>query len=111
MGKKKNTSSSAEDKTDLSTIQNISQDSITSTLRERYQKDNIYTRINHSVLIAINPYKPLQTFNDSTIQQYVADYKDTSGQRASLPPHAFQLASQAYLHMRRTGQDQSIILR
>ncbi|CAI2162513.1 1810_t:CDS:2 [Funneliformis geosporum] len=109
MGKKKN-ASSAEDKADLSTIQNISQDTITSTIRERYQNDIIYTRINHSVLVAVNPYKPLPIFNDITIQQYVADYKDTSGQRASLPPHAFQLSSQAYLHMRRTGQDQSIIL-
>ncbi|RIA90569.1 glycosyltransferase family 2 protein [Glomus cerebriforme] len=110
MGKKKNTSPSAEDKTDLSTIQNISQDSISLTLRERYQKDNIYTRINNSALVAVNPYKTLPIFSDSTVQEYVADYKDTSGQRASLPPHAFQLASQAYLHMRRTGQDQSIIL-
>ena len=111
MGKKKNTSPTAEDKIDLSAIQNITQESITSTLRERYQKDNIYTRINNSALVAVNPYKPLPIFSDSTIQEYVADYKDTSGQRASLPPHAFQLASQAYLHMRRTGQDQSIILR
>jgi chitin synthase len=111
MGKKKNTSSSAEDKADLSTINNISQDSITSTLRERYQKDNIYTRINSSALVAINPYKTLPIFSDSTIQEYVTDYKDTSGQRASLPPHAFQLAAQTYLHMRRTGQDQAIILR
>jgi chitin synthase len=111
MGKKKNTSTPVEDKTDLSAIQNISQDTISSTLRERYQKDNIYTRINHSALVAVNPYKTLPIFSDSTVQEYVADYKDTSGQRASLPPHSFQLASQAYLHMRRTGQDQSIILR
>ncbi|PKY38336.1 glycosyltransferase family 2 protein [Rhizophagus irregularis] len=110
MGKKKNTSSSVEEKTDLSAIQNISQDTISSTLRERFQRDNIYTRINHSALIAINPYKTLHIFSDSTVQEYVADYKDTSGQRATLPPHSFQLASQAYLHMRRTGQDQSIIL-
>src|SRR2546423_10444086 len=99
MGKKKNTSSSAEDKANLSTIHNISQDSIASTLRERYQTDNIYTRINSSALVAINPYKILPIFSESTIQEYVTDYKDTSGQRTPLPPHAFQLASQAYLHM------------
>ncbi|CAG8598695.1 17936_t:CDS:1, partial [Funneliformis caledonium] len=69
MGKKKN-ASSAGDKADLSTIQNISLESITSTIRERYQNDNIYTRINHSVLVAVNPYKILPIFNDTTIQQY-----------------------------------------
>jgi chitin synthase len=29
----------------------------------------------------------------------------------SLPPHIFQLANNAYYHMRRTTQDQCIILR
>ncbi|CAG8748521.1 3663_t:CDS:1, partial [Acaulospora morrowiae] len=43
MGKKKATSSSGEEKPDLCSIQSISQDSITSTLRERYQRDTIYT--------------------------------------------------------------------
>nr|CAG8434853.1 941_t:CDS:2 [Entrophospora candida] len=102
---------SGEDKVDLTTIQQpISIDIITSTLRERYQHDLIYTRINSSALVSINPYKILPLFNDSTVQEYVADYKDSSGQRTSPPPHAFQIASQAYLHMRRTAEDQSIIL-
>ncbi|CAG8558760.1 8590_t:CDS:2, partial [Racocetra fulgida] len=102
MGKKKNSSSSSEEKSDLCKIQNISQDSITATIRERYQHDFIYTRLNCSALVAVNPYKPLPIFNDSTVQEYAADYKDTSGQSTSLPPHAFQIASHAYLHMRRT---------
>ncbi|RIB29616.1 glycosyltransferase family 2 protein [Gigaspora rosea] len=107
MGKKKNSSSSSED---LCNIQNISLDSVTTTIRDRYQHDLIYTRLNSSALVAVNPYKNLDIFNDSTVQDYVADYKDTSSQRTPLPPHAFQIASHAYLHMRRTGQDQSIIL-
>ncbi|CAG8492693.1 1103_t:CDS:2 [Cetraspora pellucida] len=110
MGKKKNSSSSSEEKSDLCNIQNISQDSITATIRDRYQHDFIYTRLNCSALVAVNPYKNLPIFNDSTIQEYVTDYKDTSGQSTSLPPHAFQIVSHSYLHMRRTGQDQSIIL-
>ncbi|CAG8672634.1 21629_t:CDS:2, partial [Dentiscutata erythropus] len=107
MGKKKNSSSSSED---LCNIQNISQDSVTATIRDRYQHDLIYTRLNASALVAVNPHKKLDIFNESTVQDYVADYKDTSSQSTPLPPHAFQIASHAYLHMRRTGQDQSIIL-
>ncbi|RHZ77100.1 hypothetical protein Glove_186g151 [Diversispora epigaea] len=110
MGKKKNSSPSSEEKANLCNIQNISQDSISTALRERYQRDNIYSRINSSALVAVNPYKLLSIFNDSTIQEYVANYKDYSSQKDQLPPHAFQISSHAYLHMRRTGQDQSIIL-
>ncbi|CAG8584609.1 9735_t:CDS:2 [Ambispora leptoticha] len=110
MGKGK-TKSSNDDKADITKIQSISPDSITAFLKDRHQKDVIYSRINQSVLVAINPYKELPIFSDATVQEYVSDYKDTSSQRTKLPPHAFQLASQAYLHMRRTGQDQSIILR
>ncbi|CAH1759161.1 10719_t:CDS:2 [Entrophospora sp. SA101] len=105
MGRKK-----SEDKIDLTTIQPISLDTISATLRERYQSNLIYTRINSSVLVSINPYKTLPIFSDSTVQEYVVDYKDTSGQRTELPPHAFQIASNAYFHMRRTNQDQSIII-
>ena len=111
MPKKTKGGSSADEKADLTTIQNPTQDSIASVLKERFQQVIIYTRINSSALVAVNPYKDLPIFSDATVQEYVADYKDTSGQRSQLPPHAFQIASQAYLHMRRTGQDQSIILR
>lgn len=110
MPKKTKGGSSADEKADLTTIQNPTQDSVASVLKERFNKDVIYTRINSSALVAVNPYKDLAIFSDATVQEYVADYKDTSGQRSQLPPHAFQIASQAYLHMRRTGQDQSIIL-
>ncbi|CAG8504297.1 3540_t:CDS:2 [Ambispora gerdemannii] len=109
--RKGRTKASNEDKTDITKIQSISPDSITSFLKDRHQNDSIYSRINQSALVAINPYKDLPVFSDATVQEYVSDYKDTSNQRTRLPPHAFQLASQAYLHMRRTGQDQSIILR
>jgi len=110
MPRKTKGGSSADEKADLTTIQNPTQDSIASVLKERFQQVIIYTRINSSALVAVNPYKDLPIFSDATVQEYVADYKDTSGQRSQLPPHAFQIASQAYLHMRRTGQDQSIIL-
>ncbi|KAG9288293.1 hypothetical protein G9A89_021324 [Geosiphon pyriformis] len=96
---------SSEDKTDITKLQSISPESITTFIKDRYQKDSIYTRISQSVLVAINPYNELPIFSEATVQEYVADYKDTSGQRTPLPPHAFQIASQAYLHMRRTGQD------
>ena len=73
--------------------------------------DNIYTNIGTSALVAINPHKYVATNSDSVLQQYAAEYRDTSDRKEVLPPHIFQLANNAYYHMRRTSQDQSILLR
>ncbi|KAI8052846.1 chitin synthase-domain-containing protein [Syncephalis plumigaleata] len=83
---------------------------IVNTLRDRYSRDAIYTRIGARVLVAVNPNQPLATSNDATCNEYVAEYRDTSGQRRILEPHLFQMAASAYMHMRRTNTDQSIIL-
>ncbi|KAH0840289.1 P-loop containing nucleoside triphosphate hydrolase protein [Lanmaoa asiatica] len=46
---------------------------------------------------------------DSILQRYAADYQDTAENKVLLPPHIFQLANNAYYHMRRMAQDQSLI--
>ncbi|KAJ7506253.1 P-loop containing nucleoside triphosphate hydrolase protein, partial [Mycena galericulata] len=43
------------------------------------------------------------------MHQYAAEYRDMSEHRDPLPPHIFQLANNAYYHMKRTTQDQSIV--
>ncbi|KAG0166565.1 hypothetical protein DFQ28_006404 [Apophysomyces sp. BC1034] len=104
MGKSKN---KPQNLTDLAQLNPPTEDDIVATLKLRFQNDTIYTRINDSVLLAVNPNKEL--IQDSL--QYVAEYKDTTAENLEpLPPHVFQMTNQAYLHMRRTGIDQSIIL-
>jgi chitin synthase len=97
--------------TDLSTLSPVSDDIIVSCIRERFMTDNIYTNIGTSALVAINPHKYVPTNSDSVMHKYAAEHRDTSAGKEVLPPHIFQLANHAYYHMRRTSQDQSILLR
>ncbi|KAI9302596.1 chitin synthase-domain-containing protein [Cunninghamella echinulata] len=100
-------SSRSQDLVDLTLLDPIDEDSITSTLKIRFENGSYYTKINDSVLLAVNSFKEQQQ-QDSL--QYVAEYKDTSDTVGALPPHVYQLTNQAYLHMRRTGIDQSILI-
>lgn len=108
MGKSSNR---AQNVADLAQLDSPTEDSITATLRNRFENDAIYTRINDSVLVAVNPYK--ESLQLQTSPEYVAEYKEmtTTENLAPLAPHLYQMTNQAYLHMRRTGIDQSIILR
>ncbi|KAF7729534.1 hypothetical protein EC973_004208 [Apophysomyces ossiformis] len=106
MGKSKHTKS--ENLADLTELQDIDEGAIVATLRSRFENDIIYTRINDTCLVAVNPYKP--QIPTHTSLDYVAEYKDTSSSTRRLAPHIYQLTNQTYLHMRRTGIDQSLIL-
>ncbi|KAH7883110.1 glycosyltransferase family 2 protein [Phlebopus sp. FC_14] len=95
---------------DLSSLSPVSDDIIVSCLRERFMSESIYTSVGTSSLVVVNPHKYVPSNADSVLQKYAADYRDTSENKLPLPPHIFQLANNAYYHMRRTVQDQSILL-
>lgn len=97
--------------TDLAHLLNVSDDIIVACLRERFMADSIYTSIGSSGLVALNPHKYVASNADSVLHKYAAEYRDTSEHKDKLPPHIFQLANNAYYHMRRTTQDQSILFR
>ena len=97
--------------TDLATLPSISDDILVSCIRERYMTDNIYTNIGTSALVAVNPHKYVPSNADAVLHKYAAEYRNSSEEREKLPPHIFQLANNAYYHMRRTTQDQCILLR
>ncbi|KAG9310142.1 glycosyltransferase family 2 protein [Chiua virens] len=96
--------------TDLATISPISDDAIVTCLRERFMSDTIYTSVGSSALVAVNPHKYVSSNADSLLQKYATEYRDTSENKTPLPPHVFQLANNTYYHMRRTAQDQSLII-
>ncbi|KAJ8651737.1 hypothetical protein O0I10_012704 [Lichtheimia ornata] len=92
--------------------QSVSEDTIANFLSSRYKRNQVYTRAGHSNLIVINPYQPLEAVNDATLQTYAdVGYRDVSENKPMLQPHVYDLAARAYFHMRRTGEDQSIVLR
>ncbi|KAJ7117961.1 glycosyltransferase family 2 protein [Mycena crocata] len=95
--------------TDLSKLASLSDDVIVACLRERFMSDTIYTNIGSNGLVALNPHKYVSSSADSIMHKYAAEYRDTSEHKEPLPPHIFQLANNAYYHMKRTTQDQSII--
>ncbi|KAJ7036193.1 glycosyltransferase family 2 protein [Mycena alexandri] len=94
---------------DLAALSPISDDVIVNCLRERFMTDSIYTRIGTGALVALNPHKYVTSSSDAVLQKYAQDYRDTSPHKDPLPPHIFQLANNAYYHMKRTTQDQAII--
>ncbi|KAG0202582.1 hypothetical protein BGX28_004928 [Mortierella sp. GBA30] len=112
---------------DLSQVSQPTEDNLTTVLANRFQHGQFYTRIASSVLIQLNPFHSGKVeLSESLLQDQVLTYKDgarlvatdnsnnnnssTAPKINSIPsPHAIQLATSAYLHMRRTGQDQSII--
>ena len=95
---------------DLTTLAPVNEDIIVSCIRERFMSDTIYTNIGTSALVAVNPHKYVPSNSDAVLHKYAAEYRDTSPGKTPLPPHIFQLANNAYYHMRRTTQDQSILL-
>ncbi len=104
---------------DLSQVPQPTEDNLTATLANRFQHGQFYTRIASSVLIQLNPFHSGKVeLSENILQDQVLTYKDGarlvagSGHNQRMPPpHAIELATSAYLHMRRTGQDQSIITR
>lgn len=73
--------------------------------------DLIYTSLGPASLVAINPHKFVHTNSDASLATYGQDYRNTEDGRDVLPPHIFGLAQKAYFDMRRTGRDQSILMR
>lgn len=100
-----------ENTSDLATLSPVSDDIIISCLRERYVAENVYANVGSSAIVALNPHKYIPSNADSVLMKYAAEYRNTSPDKEYLPPHIFQLANNAYYHMRRTQQDQCILLR
>jgi len=95
---------------DLSTLPSISDDIIVACIRERFLQDTIYTSVGSNAVVAVNPHKYTSNIADSVLVQYASEFRDTAEEKTSKPPHVFQLAANAYYHMRRTGQDQAILI-
>ncbi|RCI02456.1 hypothetical protein CU098_010499, partial [Rhizopus stolonifer] len=88
-----------------------SEDSIANLLSTRSKRNQPYTRSGYSNLIVVNPYQSLEILNDATLKSYADNgYRNLVENKPFMQPHVYDLATRAYFHMRRTGEDQSIIL-
>ncbi|KAG0754115.1 hypothetical protein G6F63_014795 [Rhizopus arrhizus] len=89
-----------------------SEDNIAHLIQSRFKRNQPYTRLGHSTLIVVNPYQPLEILNDVTLNTYAdIGYRNVAENKIFMQPHVYDLATRVYFHMRRTGEDQSIVLR
>lgn len=100
-------------KPDICTLPNATEDSIVSALHMRFKRDLPYTRIGAHHLIVVNTYKPMESLNDASLNQYAATvYRDLdTTNQPQLQPHIYDLAARIYYQLRRASEDQSIVLR
>ncbi|WVR04387.1 hypothetical protein IAU60_001389 [Kwoniella sp. DSM 27419] len=111
-----------ENITDLCSLPSIAEDTVIVTLRDRYLSAQPYTALSPAALVSINPHTYLPINGDASLQDYVAEYYrstaddnalregDSSPINNRLGPHIFQLALSAYYNMRRTRQDQIVLM-
>ena len=93
---------------DLVKNDDVSEPNILWALRRRYQRDEVYASIG-SILIAINPYKPLPAlYSMSKMGQYLDDKSGTSIASSNMDdlvdPHIWLIAQNAFNQLRATGQ-------
>ena len=112
---------------DLTCLPLLHEPAILESLRIRYESDCIYTSIG-SVLIAVNPFKKLDLYDDKAVDRYKLDgerpnntsnvEKNSTGQERrekKLPPHIFKTTDVSYRNIL-TGlsegcvRDQSILI-
>eukprot|EP00966_Prymnesium_polylepis_P239343 5534936-Prymnesium_polylepis.1 len=88
---------------DLTMLEEVNEASILHTLRQRYNKDLIFTAIG-PVLIAVNPYRPVSCCDSD----YMLGLKKEDP--ATLSPHVFKVANTAITGLIESRRAQSILI-
>jgi myosin I len=88
---------------DMVLLQNSTEDGVVANLQSRLEASELYTNIGH-VLVACNPYKWLDIYDDATIKKYVHQ------QRVDVAPHIFATAEAAYRAMITEEDNQCVII-
>ncbi|KAI0226168.1 hypothetical protein L0F63_004441 [Massospora cicadina] len=99
------------DQGDLALVNAENPENVGRYLLQRLEtQEQPFTAIGSSVLVSLNPGKSLRCYNDEFASQYAeVGYKNFDESYDPLPPHIFGLATRAYLHLRRMGEDQSFV--
>ena len=91
----------------------FNQQTLLHNTRERFAQDKIYSFIGMPILIAVNPYKKLNLYNDNIIKSYKNYFEKLKRDPSNvgLPvPHLYHLAEAAYRDMIDDKKNQSIII-
>ncbi|XP_067832539.1 unconventional myosin-Ib-like [Heptranchias perlo] len=88
---------------DMVLLDPLTDESLLSNLKKRYNKNEIYTYIG-SVVISINPYKMLPIYN----QEKISEYRNSN--LYELSPHIYAIADEAYRSLRDRDKDQCVLI-
>ena len=88
---------------DLVLLDEISEEAVSDTLSKRHKEDLIYTYIG-SVLVSVNPFKPVGIYTDKYVNEYHGKYMHEN------PPHVFALSETAHQTLITEHHNQCIII-
>ncbi|XP_065149148.1 unconventional myosin-Ib isoform X3 [Paramisgurnus dabryanus] len=88
---------------DMVLLEPLSEDSFIGNLKNRFDHNEIYTYIG-SVVISMNPYKPLPIYTAEKVEEY------RNRNFYELSPHIYALADEAYRSLRDQDKDQCILI-
>ncbi|OWF39552.1 myosin-IIIb-like [Mizuhopecten yessoensis] len=89
---------------DLAHLSDLDEQTILKELKDRYERDIIYTYIG-DILVSVNPYKDLTIYGDAVGKRY-EDLKELK----DLPPHIYAMATKAHQNVRRIGANQCLLV-
>ena len=98
---------------DLLLLGDFNEPTLLQNSRARFYQDKIYTFIGTPILIAINPYKKLDIYNEKFIKlyrEYFLKLKIDSSLQNTVIPHLYYVAEAAYQDMINDKKHQSIII-
>ena len=79
------------------------------SLRQRYEQGNVYTFCG-KILLALNPFQEIRgLYSDQTMKQYST--RDCENNDLELQPHAYAIAHEAFVSMRRAFDDVGVVPR
>lgn len=74
-------------------------------IKRRFVQDQIYTLVGN-ILIALNPYKPVDIYGSAVIDRVYNRAK----QQEDMLPHVFSIAAAAVHHVKQDAKDQSVLI-
>ena len=98
---------------DLLLLGDLDEQTLLHNTRVRFGKEKIYTFIGMPILIAVNPYKHLNIYDDKTIslyKKYFLKLKTNPNNSDSPTPHLYHIGEAAYQDMLNEKKNQSIII-
>eukprot|EP01130_Rhizamoeba_saxonica_P002404 TRINITY_DN12207_c0_g1_i1.p1 TRINITY_DN12207_c0_g1~~TRINITY_DN12207_c0_g1_i1.p1 ORF type:complete len:1112 (-),score=281.88 TRINITY_DN12207_c0_g1_i1:48-3341(-) len=88
---------------DMCLLSKVTNEQIATNLKQRYEKDIIYTYIGN-VLISVNPFKMLPIYEDPILFSYI------NKPRIELPPHVYATAEESYRALVNEKENQCVII-